>query len=265
MACDRAGSVTDARCPTPGRRLPRRTGSARARRSPAWPRRARPPGPISSKQRQRPARPSPRRGVALELVAGPLKRSGARASSARRTPACAGRRTRSGPGALALRLHRRLEARRGRAPAALRPVLDEVHRQPVGVVEPEHLVAGDHAARRPTRSSSSSSRGSPAVSTASNRSSSLATTLRHVRVAGPRAPGRHRPSGRRARRRAVEERLRQPEAVAVTHRAPHDLAEHVAAPLVGRHDAVGDQERHGPRVVGDDAHRDVGRRPSCRA
>ena len=35
-------------------------------------------------------------------------------------------------------------------------------------------------------------------------------------------------------------------------RAPHDLAQDVAAALVRREHAVGDEERHGPRVVGDD-------------
>ena len=42
------------------------------------------------------------------------------------------------------------------------------------------------------------------------------------------------------------------------HRAPHDLAQHVAAPLVRRHDAVGDEEAGRAQVIGDDAHRDVG-------
>ncbi len=42
------------------------------------------------------------------------------------------------------------------------------------------------------------------------------------------------------------------------HGAPHDLAQHVAAPLVRRHDAVGDEKRRRADVVGDDAHRDVG-------
>ena len=41
------------------------------------------------------------------------------------------------------------------------------------------------------------------------------------------------------------------------HRAPHDLAQHIAAPFVRGDDAVGNQERGGPRVVGDHPHRDV--------
>ena len=43
----------------------------------------------------------------------------------------------------------------------------------------------------------------------------------------------------------------------MAHRAPHDLAQHVAAALVAGQDAVGDEERHRAQVVGDDAHRDV--------
>ncbi len=52
---------------------------------------------------------------------------------------------------------------------------------------------------------------------------------------------------------AVEERLGEPEAFPVAHRAPHDLPQDVAAPLVARQHAVGDEERHGAQVVGDDA------------
>ncbi len=38
----------------------------------------------------------------------------------------------------------------------------------------------------------------------------------------------------------------------VAHGPPDDAAQHVAAPLVGGQDAVGDEEGDGPRVVGDD-------------
>jgi hypothetical protein len=43
----------------------------------------------------------------------------------------------------------------------------------------------------------------------------------------------------------------------MTHGAPHDFPQDVAAPLIRREDAVGNQERHGPQVVRDDSHRDV--------
>jgi hypothetical protein len=55
----------------------------------------------------------------------------------------------------------------------------------------------------------------------------------------------------------AEERLGQAQVVRVAHRAAHDLAQDVAAPLVGGQHAVGDEKRHRARVVGDHARRDV--------
>src|SRR3546814_14896332 len=46
------------------------------------------------------------------------------------------------------------------------------------------------------------------------------------------------------------------ELVGVAHAAAHDPAQHVAAALVGRQHAVGDQEGAGTQVVGDDPVRD---------
>ena len=54
-----------------------------------------------------------------------------------------------------------------------------------------------------------------------------------------------------------QERLGEPEHPPVAHRPPHDPPEHVASPLVGGADLIRDEERGGPRVVGDDAHGDV--------
>ena len=45
----------------------------------------------------------------------------------------------------------------------------------------------------------------------------------------------------------------------VAHRAADDAPQHVAALLVGRHDTVGDEERHGATVLGEDAQRHVAR------
>ena len=74
------------------------------------------------------------------------------------------------------------------------------------------------------------------------------------------APGRRRPSRLTTTSTSVwSSGSREPELLAVPHRAAHDLAQHVAAPLVRRDDAVGDEERHRAQVVGDHAHRDVGR------
>ena len=108
-------------------------------------------------------------------------------------------------------------------------------------------------------SSTSSSRGSPLVSTASKRSSSLRmtwTTMSRPVVSS----GYASPNSRTTRiDQRVEERLVHAEPLAVPHRAPHDLAQDVAAPLVRRHDAVRDEERHRAQVIRDHAHRDVGR------
>ena len=54
-----------------------------------------------------------------------------------------------------------------------------------------------------------------------------------------------------------QERVFEAETPAEPDGAPHDAAQHVAAPLVGGHDAVGDQERRAAGVLGDDAHRVV--------
>ena len=51
----------------------------------------------------------------------------------------------------------------------------------------------------------------------------------------------------------VEERIFHADHAHVAQRAPHDLAQHVAAAFVGGHHAVVDQERGGARVVGGDA------------
>ena len=52
---------------------------------------------------------------------------------------------------------------------------------------------------------------------------------------------------------AVDHRLAGAEQGRVAHGAAHDAAQHIAAALVGRQDAVGDEEAHRAQVVGDDA------------
>ncbi len=49
----------------------------------------------------------------------------------------------------------------------------------------------------------------------------------------------------------AQERPRDPEQPAVAHRAPNDAAQHVAGTLVRRGHALGQQEGHGARVIGD--------------
>ena len=109
------------------------------------------------------------------------------------------------------------------------------------------------------RSSASSRRGRPAVSTASNRSSSLRTTRTIASRLRLQLRIRVAHLGDDDVDEFVEDRLGEAELLAVPHRATHDLAQHVAAPFVGRHDAVGDEERHRAQMIRDDAHRDVGR------
>ena len=54
-----------------------------------------------------------------------------------------------------------------------------------------------------------------------------------------------------------QEAVLDADAVALQQRAAHDPAQHVAAVLVGGHDAVGDEEGHPARVVGQDPQRAV--------
>ena len=93
------------------------------------------------------------------------------------------------PRLLALAFHRALEALAiERSPGSRGHVLDEVERQPVGVVERNATspTSDDPAAAR--ASSTSSSRGRPSVSTASNRSSSRCGSPARSRR-GPRSSG----------------------------------------------------------------------------
>ena len=55
------------------------------------------------------------------------------------------------------------------------------------------------------------------------------------------------------RHQAVHQRLLGAEQMRVAHGAAHDAAEHVAATLVGRQHAVGDEEARRAQVIGDDA------------
>ena len=164
-------------------------------------------------------------------------------------------------GLLALALHRPRRTLGVEAqPLRARQVLDEVARQPVGVVQLERL----RRRRRPRSpraacSSTSSSRGQ---TFGQHRAEALffARDDLHDRVAV-----RAFSSGigvahlaHDARRRACAGTARSAELAAVPHRPPHDLAQHVAAPFVRRHHAVGDQEGRRADVIGDDAHRHVG-------
>ncbi len=249
-----------ARCRTPGRRPRGRRASARARRSRLRRRRIastgwRPPSNSATTGTSG----HPRRGVAVELVRRSLERRVVATCELRRGAAAAERALRAR--LVALDLHRQVVAgavdahvlRRGR-------VLDEVVRacrtcRRAGTPRRP-------AARAPVASSalaiSASRRGRPSVSTVSNRCSSARIVFSIISRLRAQLRDTRRPSrGSSTVDEPVEERLGQAEVLAVAHRAAHDLAQHVAAPLVRRDDAVGDQERRRADVVGDDAHRDV--------
>ena len=61
----------------------------------------------------------------------------------------------------------------------------------------------------------------------------------------------------------MQERARHTQLLSVAHRASHDLAECISAPLVGGHHPIGDQKGHGAQVVGHDAHRYIVRAKGC--
>ena len=61
----------------------------------------------------------------------------------------------------------------------------------------------------------------------------------------------HAHFGNQRRDQAVHQRFPGAEQMCVTHRAPHDAAQHITAPVLARQHAVGDQEGDGARVVRD--------------
>ena len=153
------------------------------------------------------------------------------------------------PGTLLLRLERFFEARGIDIPAPLaRNDLGEVDREAVGVVELESVIAADRSARAAV---SSSSRLSPPSIVLRNRSSS-ARSRRSMCCRLRRSSGKTSPMMPRRFGELRQGRLAPSQEPGVTHRAAQDAAQHVATPL-RRIDAVGQQERHGARVIGEDA------------
>ena len=154
------------------------------------------------------------------------------------------------PGARALGVHERVELgllREGHA-ALLGDLAGELDREPERVVQAERVVAGDLA------------RGEQVVEQLGARGQRAAEAL--LLGADPLedrlAPGDE--LGVAAAHRVEhdvdvlrQEPLLDARALPLLDRAAHQAAQHVAAVLVGGHDAVGDQERHRPGVVGQDA------------
>ena len=169
--------------------------------------------------------------------------------------------------ALALLGERQLEAGAVDADAVLGGELDgQVDREAVRVVQPEGDVAGQTGAsagrssgRRPTTRSASVSAGERRLELdragierprelrllAGDDGEDLVAPLDEVRVGLA-----HDVDDDRGR--LGQERLAPAEQPAVADGAAQDAAQDVAAPLVRRQDVVGDEERDGARVVGDD-------------
>ena len=122
----------------------------------------------------------------------------------------------------------------------------QVEGEAVGVVQLEDVLRGDPPRRRrraPARSSTSSSR-VPCASVRPKLSSSEASHFSIASRCARPVRGRRRPSARARARRSARGSPAPARAAALLDRAAHHAAQHVAALLVGGHDAVGDQERH---------------------
>ncbi len=171
------------------------------------------------------------------------------------------------PAALTLLLQRDLEAVAVDAHAVLRRQLDgQVDGEAVGVVQPEGGVAVEHGrvhghvfgspAHHPVRGGERDERFLELDGAGIERAREgglLADDGAHDDVAALAQDGvgiAHEldddPGG------LLEERLVTSQEAAVSHGPADDAAQHVASPLVGGQDAVGDEEGDGPRVVGDD-------------
>ena len=143
----------------------------------------------------------------------------------------------------------------------------QVDREAVRVVQPERDVAGerrrvgrqvlrapadDRAPPRSAGSSASSSCTVPASSVRANCASSRAIVARISSRLSTRCGYASAIDVDHDLRRLGHERLAPAEQPAVADRAAQDPAQDVAPPLVAGKDVVGDEERDGARVVGDD-------------
>ena len=162
--------------------------------------------------------------------------------------------------ARALLVHQALEALLVDAQALLGRELErEVEREAVGVVQQERLLGADALLARVARAGDHVVEQPHALVERAVERLLLVAQPHLDRLAllvqlGVRGAHRLAHDLREARQEA---RL-DADPAALHDRAPHQPAQHVAAVLVGRHDAVGDEERHAARVVGEDPQRAVG-------
>ena len=149
--------------------------------------------------------------------------------------------------------HRAVEARDlDPAPLLAQRVLRQVQRKAVGVVKLERRLAGQVRALGQARDLVAQ-KPQPAVEClAETRLFAPQRLLDHRLTAGEFGVGRAHLARQRGHQ-LVHHRVLGPQHVRVAHRAAHDPAQDVAAPLVRRHHPVGDQEAGRTQVVGDHA------------
>ena len=157
---------------------------------------------------------------------------------------------------LALPLHRRREAL-DRHPAALtaQHVLGQIERETEGVVEPEGDLAGQRrAGAEPRRLLFEQAQ--PAVEHLLEVGFLEPQCFRDQRLRAQQfgIGGAHLLHQRR--HQPPHQRIPAAEHMRVPHRPAHDPAQHIAAPLLARQHAVGDQEGRGAQMIGDHAMRD---------
>ena len=141
-------------------------------------------------------------------------------------------------------------------PRARKRVLREVERKAVGVVELERDFAGELGAGVKIARLVLEDR------EAARQRRAEARLLELQRLGDQRLGAQQLGIGlahfaRQRRHEAPHQRLARADELGVAHRAAHDAAQHIAAPLVGRQHAVGDQEGGGAQMVGDHAVRDL--------
>jgi hypothetical protein len=163
-------------------------------------------------------------------------------------------------GAPALLVHQALEALRVDAQPLLGGQLErQVEREPVRVVQQERLLRADALAARVARAGDHVVEQPHALLKRAVEGLLLGAQPHLDRLAllvqlGIRGAHQLAHDAGEARQEAGLDA----DLPALHDRAPHQPAQHVAAVLVGRYDAVGDEERHTARVVGEDAQRAVG-------
>ncbi len=156
-----------------------------------------------------------------------------------------------GAGGLALARHGGVEARRvDRAALGAQGILGQVERKAISVVELERDLAGQRGRGRQLA-------GLLLEQAQAALERAAEAGLLELEDLGDQRLGAHQLGERLAhlveqhRHHLPQDRLARTQELGVAHAAAHDPAQDVAAALVGRHDAVGDQEGAAAQMVGD--------------